>query len=237
MKIHSIGCFASAILLTVCALSPHANAQVYASENELGAALEAEDAAALRALVKNKPALASEPDEFGLTPLHCGWVLEDTALARFLIENGADVNAASRLFGTPLHRAVVAGNPEVVALMLEKRANPKAQDHAGLQTMHFLAWTTDATSAKAIFEKLFAVAPELVDDPGTYGTTPLWMCVDRINAPAAKLLVDHGADPDKAPDGPGSSAREFLESRKKEETNLATQLATLEAVLPARANP
>jgi ankyrin repeat protein len=225
------------IFVALAAIPHPASAQVYCSENVLAPVLEAEDATALRALVESNPALAATPDDFELTALHCGWVLEDAALTRFLIERGANVNAPSKLFGTPLHRAVVAGNPETVALLIEKGGDPHAQDHDGLHAMHFIAWTKDTPSARAIFDLLLAIAPGLVDDPGTYGATPLWMCVDRINVPAAKLLVDHGADPDKAPDGPGSSAREFLESRKKEETNLATELAALEAVLPSRANP
>ena len=97
----------------------------------------------------------------------------------------------------------------------------------GLTAMHRLAWIQDPAAAAAIFQMIYAKAPELVDGPGEIGATPLWMCVDRINAPVAALLVSKGADPQKAPDGPQSSALESIKKRIAEEPDLAAELKAL----------
>ena len=101
----------------------------------------------------------------------------------------------------------------------------------GLTVMHRLAWIEDSTVAAKMFELLYSKVPELVDNPGNAGVTPLWMCVDRINAPVADLLVSKGADPKKAPDGPQSSALASLKQRIAEEPNLASDLKTLAAAM------
>jgi hypothetical protein len=62
-------------------------------------------------------------------------------LAKQLIENGANVNAASiPIDMTPLHRACHAGivtNLDFIELLLEKGANPNAQDSEGMTPMMY----------------------------------------------------------------------------------------------------
>ena len=65
--------------------------------------------------------------EFGVTALSWAALLDDTEIAKFLIEKGANVNAKSRDGSTPLHSAAFLGRTEIAVLLIQKGAdvNPK----------------------------------------------------------------------------------------------------------------
>ena len=65
--------------------------------------------------------------EFGVTALSWAALLNDTEIAKFLIEEGAEVNAKSRDGSTPLHSAAFLGRAEITELLIQKGAevNPK----------------------------------------------------------------------------------------------------------------
>ena len=65
--------------------------------------------------------------EFGVTALSWAALLNDTEIAKFLIEEGADVNVRSRDGSTPLHSAAFLGRTEIAELLIQKGAevNPK----------------------------------------------------------------------------------------------------------------
>ena len=65
--------------------------------------------------------------EFGVTALSWAALLDNTEIAKFLIEKGADVNAKSRDGSTPLHSAAFLGHTEIAELLIQKGAdvNPK----------------------------------------------------------------------------------------------------------------
>ena len=65
--------------------------------------------------------------EFGVTALSWAALLDDTEIAKLLIEKGADVNAKNRDGSTPLHSAAFLGHTEIAELLIRKGAevNPK----------------------------------------------------------------------------------------------------------------
>ncbi|KAA8894638.1 ankyrin repeat-containing domain protein, partial [Sphaerosporella brunnea] len=67
----------------------------------------------------------------GLTPLHCATASGYDGVVLVLIENGADVSAASARGLTPLHCAVAPGREQVAALLIAKGADVSAVDGDG----------------------------------------------------------------------------------------------------------
>jgi uncharacterized protein len=101
---------------------------------------------------------------------HAGY----TELVEFLLDRGADANAATAGF-TALHAAIMHRDEKMAASLLAHGANPNTP----LQT-----WTPTRRSSRD-----FNFAPELV------GATPFWLA-SRFTEPAVmRLLAKHGADP------------------------------------------
>ncbi len=96
------------------------------------------------------------------------------ALVEFLLENGADPNAAAAGF-TALHAAIMRRDERMVSALLAHRADPNAP----LRT-----WTPTRRSSKD-----FNFAPELV------GATPFWLAARFSEPNVMRLLVKHGANP------------------------------------------
>ncbi len=120
-------------------------------------------------------------------------------LAEFLLEKGADPNAAAAGF-TALHEAVMRRDERVVTALLAHGADPNAP----LRT-----WTPIRRDAKD-----FSFLPPLV------GATPFWLAARFTQPSVMRLLVKHGADPrfvhhaEYTVDGRGGAAYE----RRKEAT-------------------
>jgi uncharacterized protein len=96
------------------------------------------------------------------------------ALVEYLLENGADPNAAPAGF-TALHEAIMRRDEKMVAALLAHGADANAP---------LRAWTPTRRSSRD-----FHFDPELV------GATPFWLAA-RFGGPAImRLLAAHGADP------------------------------------------
>ena len=100
---------------------------------------------------------------------HSGFV----DLVEFLLENGADANAADAGFAA-LHAAIMRRDPKLVAVLLSHRADPNAP----LRT-----WTPTRRSSKD-----FNFSPELV------GASPYWLAARLSQTEIMRLLATHGAD-------------------------------------------
>jgi ankyrin repeat protein len=89
----------------------------------------------LREVVKEASA-ANAWSSDGFTALHLAAFFGQPEAARFLIQQGADIEAVARnrRFASearPLHSAVAAQQGEVVTLLLEAGANPNSRQHGG----------------------------------------------------------------------------------------------------------
>ncbi len=93
-------------------------------------------------------------DAFGWTPLHCAASENNSEVARILLENGADPNAAAAkcrfplLYTegkTPLHYAASRGHKEVVELLVRAGANINARDSSGATPLHLAVLYADTT--------------------------------------------------------------------------------------------
>ena len=97
-----------------------------------------------------------------------------TELVEFLLDRGADANAAGAGFAA-LHAAIMHRDEKMVAALLAHGADPNAP----LRT-----WTPTRRSSKD-----FNFAPELV------GATPFWLAARFTEPEVMRLLAKHGADP------------------------------------------
>lgn len=138
------------------------------------------DLGSARALVK-AGARVDEVAASGATALTVAAHSGQGAVAAFLLEQGADPNAAGAGY-TPLHAAVLRGDPALVAALLAKGANPNARLAKGTSSRYY--------------SKDYAFNDVLV------GATPLLLAARYGEPELFSTLVAAGADPKTTlPDG------------------------------------
>ena len=201
-----------------------------AGDGSLIAAVRAQDAAAVEALLRTSADVnAAAPD--GATALHWAAYHDAPVLAGRLLAAGADVDAANDYGVTPLALACGNGSAGMVARLLKAGAEPDAARSTGETPLMTCARTGSVEAVRALLDAgadpsaaevwqgqtalMWAAAEEHVDvvrallDAGadvrartTGGFTALLIAA-REDAPAlAGLLLDAGADVNAtAPDG------------------------------------
>ncbi len=70
----------------------------------------------------------------GYSPLTLACYHKNNEVAKFLINNGSDINQKSSM-GTPLMAAVVKGNIEIVSELLHKKADVNSKDKNGTSAL------------------------------------------------------------------------------------------------------
>ncbi|KAL7279159.1 hypothetical protein ACG7TL_006999 [Trametes sanguinea] len=93
----------------------------------------------VRSLVSQDPKLVNAVDEDGRTPLHWAASSGSEDIARYLIDQGADVNRGDGGGWTPLHIAASGGFDEVVKELLGAGADVNARNEKGLTPLHYAA--------------------------------------------------------------------------------------------------
>lgn len=81
-------------------------------------------------LYKSNPDLINSLNESRTSPLILACYRGNVEVAKFLIENAKDINYNSDM-GTALMAATYKNHPELVKLLLDKKANPNAADTNG----------------------------------------------------------------------------------------------------------
>lgn len=123
------------------------------------------------------------------------WIVrfEDAALARRLLDAGADPNLANRYDLTPLALAVQFGNLEMVELLLAAGADPGKVDAAGEPLLFTAARDGQAEIARA----LLAAGSDVDATDSNYGQTALMIAARAGRPGIVRLLLDAGADVDR----------------------------------------
>jgi len=130
-------------------------------------------------------------DEVGSTPLHTAAFSGHFEIVKFLIENGADVNAVNDEFGeTPIFNAVAKGHIDIVKYLIEKGArldiiNKKAKS----SVLHQAVFWGDLSLVKLFVEKGVQLELKNIDND-----TALCLCMKLKRYEMAKYLIEKGAN-------------------------------------------
>ncbi len=85
-------------------------------------------------LVKSNPKVVNEHNKDGFTALILACYRGNNEVAKFLVENGSDINGNSDM-GTPLMASVVKGNNEMATFLIKKKANLNLADANGMTAL------------------------------------------------------------------------------------------------------
>ncbi|ODA66650.1 mxaJ protein [Methyloligella halotolerans] len=112
---------------------------------------------------------------------------------RFLVEQGAKIDAFNNQGSAPIHMAASSKSPETVELLLELGANPDEPDDVGMTPLLYAILRDDVKSAKALID-----GGADLNKKSAEGYTPLALAIEEQRYEAAKLLLDAGAEIDTA---------------------------------------
>jgi ankyrin repeat protein len=111
-----------------------------------------------------------------------------------LLEYGAGLEDRSRDGLTALHYAVRSGKLPLIALLLERGADPNARDNEGLTPLLHLARTRTRLDPIAVLELLVSHGADVNALDGRGNTLLMFYAKQGSGAPV-RWLVERGADP------------------------------------------
>lgn len=143
----------------------------------------------IQALIRDSPDLINATSD-GNTPLQRAAWNGQLVVARFLLDNGANVDQPSAGDGrTALLAAAASGHRSMVELLLARGANPNARGEYGNTALH----TAAAKGFITVVEVLLANKAEL-EGRNQSGETALQRAVEAGQTAMAEALLKRGAD-------------------------------------------
>jgi ankyrin repeat protein len=123
----------------------------------------------------------------GLSDLHCAVINNDKKTVLAILERKGNCNQASpdELGFRPLHYAVNHQHPEIVALLIEKKADINGTNLLGNTPLHMVAWINNEKVAQQIAEYLLSHGAN-INAKNNEGNTLLHMLIYLNN----KNLID-----------------------------------------------
>jgi ankyrin repeat protein len=163
-------------------------AKIDAGEGDAGTALLRAvegDHADIVTLLLDKGANMDAGDRQGTTPLIEAVEKNRAALVELLLRRGARTETNG---GSALYQAALAGNLEILKLLLDKGANVNAQLGGGETILHVMA-----TNGRAAIVKLLLENHANIEARDRFGLTPLMVTAQNDQVEAARQLLDAGA--------------------------------------------
>lgn len=140
----------------------------------------------------NAGASVTVEDELGQTPLHWAVRQNHEAIARMLLERGADASSRGRDGTTPIHVAAGLGSDAVVEMLLSHSADPCAtRQRDGRGALHLAAEQGWAAALAALLRAERAV--RCINTADNASDAPLTLAAKRGHASCVRLLAAAGA--------------------------------------------
>ncbi|XP_074786464.1 B-cell lymphoma 3 protein isoform X2 [Athene noctua] len=144
-------------------------------------------------------AAATGQDEDGDTALHIAVAQGAVGAARRLVglflQGGRELDVYNRLRQTPLHLAVITGQPGLVRLLVAHGASPMALDRLGRTAAHLACESRSPRCLRELLRPGPHGGPDL-QARNYEGLTPLHVAVSSGARDSVLLLLEHGADVD-----------------------------------------
>ncbi|KAJ1565219.1 Palmitoyltransferase Hip14, partial [Cladochytrium tenue] len=131
----------------------------------------------------------SARDHENCTALHWAAIKNHLAVVKFLIEQGAEIDATGgELMATPLHWAARSGNVQVVTFLVNRGADPALQDNQGYNALHLAAHG----GFPMMVLYLLAIGMDVDEGDGMGRTALMWTCYLGASLDALDALLRHG---------------------------------------------
>ncbi|KAK7045356.1 palmitoyltransferase akr1 [Paramarasmius palmivorus] len=162
---------------------------IHNPETNIFVAAQRGDIALIRQLIESGQASATDRDEQNITPLHWAAINAQVPACRFLLEQGAEVDAlGGDLVATPMQWAARNGYLYVIHLLISWGADPDIRDSQGYNTLHLV------THSSSVMPLLYLLhQPINVDSRDSQGHTSLMWAAYQGDALSVDLLLKHGA--------------------------------------------
>ncbi|KAJ5888794.1 hypothetical protein N7495_008835 [Penicillium taxi] len=152
---------------------------------------------AMKNLLATKNLSANHQDEEGITPLHWAAINNQYAMCKFLLDNGADVNAkGGESVATPAMWAAQRCNYYIVNLLLSHGADPLLTDVQGYNILHLA--TIDGNAFLVVLLLHQEIPVDVVDQQGHTGL--MWAAYKGYPA-CVDLFLRWGANANSVDEG------------------------------------
>lgn len=159
------------------------------SKSEIHNAALRGDLTKVKALVKEKPGLASSLDNNGLTPLDCAAFNGRTDITKFLVSCNASINAKNAVGLSALHCASLAGQTAEVRLLVALGADVNIKNNGGETPLHLAAQLGQLNVAQTLIQD-----GAEIDARDNNDSTPLHAAAKSGASEVARLLLENHAD-------------------------------------------
>ncbi len=141
-------------------------------------------------------------DVHGLTPLHFAAYCGQEHIARLLLKHKAAVDARAteglNKGNTPLFGAAEGGHVDIMKILIEEgKADVLACNEFGLNLFHCVAMNGQAEALAFLLTNVPDVAA-CINARDVQDFSPLLWAVAKGRTEVAKILIEHGADPEQA---------------------------------------
>ncbi|XP_028131929.1 uncharacterized protein LOC114327487 [Diabrotica virgifera virgifera] len=136
-------------------------------------------------------------DIYSWTPLHWAAFKDRLEIARFLIEKGADINAADKgPYGKrPIHVAAENNNKDIIEFFLGKKAGINDTDKQGYTPLHYAAWRGRLEVTQLLVDRKANINAA---DTSTAGKKPIHVAAENNNENIIGFLLSKGVSIDDA---------------------------------------